>query len=59
MMDQLAAFEDARLNASLVTILGLEQETLSAKPAEDLRGWSPIPAGLRSSRKASAAVAPW
>ncbi len=45
------------LNASLVTILGLEQETLSARPAEKLRGWSPIPAGLRSSRKASAAVA--
>jgi len=39
MMDQLAAFEDARLNASLVTILGLEQETLSARPAEKLRGW--------------------
>jgi hypothetical protein len=57
MMNQLAAFEDARLNASLVTILGLEQETLSARPAEKLRGWSPIPVGLRSSRKASAAVA--
>lgn len=57
MMNQLVAFEDARLNASLVTILGLEQETLSARPAEKLRGWSPIPAGLRSSRKASAAVA--
>lgn len=56
MMNQLVAFEDARLNASLVTILGLEQETLSARPAEKLRGWSPIPAGLRSSRKASAAV---
>lgn len=57
MMNQLAAFEDARLNASLATILGLEQETLSAKPAKDFRGWSPIPVGLRSSRKASAAVA--
>ena len=57
MMNQLVAFEDARLNASLVTILGLEQETLSAEPAKDFRGWSPIPAGLRSSRKASAAVA--
>jgi len=57
MMNQLVAFEDARLNASLVTILGLEQETLSARPAEKLRGWSPVPAGLRSSRKASAAVA--
>lgn len=57
MMNQLVAFEDARLNASLVTILGLEQETLSARPAEKLRGWSPIPTGLRSSRKASAAVA--
>lgn len=56
MMNQLVAFEDARLNASLVTILGLEQETLSARPAEKLRGWSPIPTGLRSSRKASAAV---
>ena len=57
MMNQLVAFEDARLNASLVTILGLEQETLPARPAEGLRGWSPIPVGLRSSRKASAAVA--
>lgn len=56
MMNQLAAFEDARLNASLVTILGLEQETLSARPAKDLGRWSPIPAGLRSSLKASAAV---
>lgn len=56
-MNQLVAFEDARLNASLVTILGLEQETLPARPAEGLRGWSPIPVGLRSSRKASAAVA--
>lgn len=56
MMKPLVAFEDARLNASLVTILGLEEETPSAKPDRS-RGWPLIPAGLRSSRKASAAVA--
>lgn len=57
MMKQLFAFDDPGLNASLATILGLEQDTLSAEPEHRSHGWSLIPPGLRSSRAASTAVA--
>lgn len=57
MKNQLVAFDDARLNASLFTILGLEQELLSGGLEHPSRGWSLIPAGVTSSRKASAAAA--
>lgn len=57
MMNQLVAFDDPGLNASLATILGLEQDTPSAEPQHGSHGWFLISSGLRSSRAASTAVA--